>query len=132
MTKKSTNITEAEWPIMSLLWKRGTATSAEIVEEILRGRDISMRTVKALINRLVEKKRIAYVRDEKDSRLYHYFPAVTEEEAVADRRHSLLSVFDGSPGRLLAHFMKDAKLTRAEIDELRALLDDKEGEADAR
>jgi hypothetical protein len=54
MTKPSANITEAEWPIMSLLWKKGTATSAEIVQEIQRGRDVSMRTVKALINRLVE------------------------------------------------------------------------------
>ena len=49
------NISEAEWQIMEILWKKGRLTAAEIID---RAKDTgwSESTVKTLIRRLNEKK----------------------------------------------------------------------------
>ena len=63
---KKMNITETEWPIMQVLWDRRTATSSEIIDNVTRNHDITRRTVKVLINRLMAKGAIAFTRDERD------------------------------------------------------------------
>ena len=121
--KKSPDITEAEWPIMKVLWERDSATASEIVEEVTRERPVSMRTVKTLIRRLVAKDMIAFTVDERDSRVYHYRARLSREEGLARKNQTLLNlVYDNNPGELLAHFVKNANLDKKEIAELQALL----------
>lgn len=131
MEGKGANITEAEWPIMAFLWRRETATAAEIVDEVLRDRDISMRTVKSLLGRLVAKGAVAYTVDPADARVYHYRAAVARDEAVgAKKRVFLGTVFDNNPLDLLAHFVNEADLSPRDLDELRAILDKKRKDGD--
>lgn len=127
---KNKNITEAEWPIMCVLWEKGTATSAEIIDVVMRERDVTKRTLKALINRLIVKKRISFTRDEVDSRVYHYTPLVTKEEAVITKNKSFLGVvYQNDPMSLLTNFVKNAKLSTDDITHLYALLKEKEKDA---
>ncbi len=79
------NITEAEWPIMKVLWLRPTATAAEIVAEVTGERAVAMRTIKTLIRRLVAKNAVGFEVDEHDSRLYHYRALVSKEEAMEEK-----------------------------------------------
>lgn len=123
-------ITEAEWPIMKFLWERGSATAAEIVAEVEKTRPVSMRTTKTLIRRLISKGMVGYSVDEKDSRVYHYRPLITQAEGVGEKNQAILDlVYEGKAGELLAHFVENARLDAGEIDRLRALLDKKRGEA---
>ncbi|MCC8180141.1 MAG: BlaI/MecI/CopY family transcriptional regulator [Planctomycetes bacterium] len=129
--KKKINITETEWPIMQVLWDRPSATSAVIIDQVTNERDISLRTVKALINRLMTKGAITYTKDEFDSRIYHYRAAVALEDVVREKNRSFISmIYDNDPMKLLTRFVHDAALSENDIDELRALLDKKQKQVD--
>lgn len=122
MTRKI-SISQAEWPIMDALWDKGTATAAELVAAVSAGRDISMRTIKTHIRRLVDKGAVGYAIDPGDSRIYHYRPLVTRAEAVQTRKHSILGdLFGSDPAALLDHFVEDGSLTDEEFAKLQRLL----------
>ena len=126
---KKPRITEAEWPIMKFLWERESATAAQIVEAVSQSRDISMRTIKALIRRLLDKEMISFTVDSKDSRVYHYKARVTQEEGIHDKNQSILNlVYEGKTGQLLTHFVGNADLEAEEIDSLLSLLEKKKAE----
>lgn len=129
--KRTPNISEAEWPIMEVLWKQETATAAEIVIEVTRRRSVAMRTVKTLIRRLIAKDMVTFTVDEHDSRIYHYRPLISKETAAANKNLSLLSsVYNNNIGELLANFVRNADLTEAEIKQLQKLLKEKQREGD--
>lgn len=124
--RKTNNITEAEWPIMRVLWERGSATAAEIVDAVTRERDVSMRTVKTLLRRLVAKKAVAYAIDSDDSRIYHYRPLLEKNAAIREKNESFLSqVYQNKIGDLLTHFVKNEDLSREEMIALQDILREK-------
>lgn len=131
MTKKM-SVSQAEWPIMEALWEKGTATAAELVAIVSAKKDISMRTIKTHIRRLVDKGVIGYAIDPDDSRVYHYRPLVTREEAVRTHKHSILGdLFGSDPAALLDHFVEDGSLSEEEFAKLQRLLRRKrKGEAE--
>ena len=119
-------ITEAEWPIMKFLWERKTATAAQIVEHISKTRDVSMRTIKTLLRRLLAKEMVGFTVDPRDSRIYHYTPLVGERESLHEKSRSMLKLLSGGDAcELLAHFVENVHLRPGEIDRLRALLEEK-------
>ncbi|MCD8349038.1 MAG: BlaI/MecI/CopY family transcriptional regulator [Planctomycetaceae bacterium] len=125
MAKRNT-ITEAEWPIMAVLWEKGTVTSAEIIDTVMARRDVTKRTLKALLNRLITKGSVVFTRDDRDQRVYHYSAAITREEAMRSRTHAVLDMVGGNALDLLASFVTHARLQPDDIAQLRELLDEKE------
>lgn len=116
---KGHQITEAEWPLMQVLWARQTATAAEIVDAVTRERDTSMRTVKTLLRRLVAKQFVGFTVDADDARVYHYHPLTTREEAVGNKYASFAAqVYQDNVGELLAHFVEEAGLSENELGRL--------------
>ena len=126
--EKTYNITESEWPIMLVLWERGSATAAEIVAEVTSGRDVSMRTIKTLLRRLIAKKAVAYAIDPDDSRIYHYRPIVSRDAAVRQKSRSFLAqVFQNRVSDLLVNFVQEGDLSDEEIKRLQDILKKKGG-----
>src|SRR3954471_15646694 len=101
-------ISDAEWDVMNVLWSAETPLSANDVVERLAGlRDWSPRTVKTLLNRLINKGALAY---EARGKHYLYRPKVTREQCVREETRSFLSrVFGNAPGAMLLHFVAQAK-----------------------
>lgn len=127
--KKFPHITDAEWPIMQTLWQNDSATAAEIVSEVTKQRGTSMRTVKTLIRRLIEKGAVGYDVDERDSRIYHYHAMLDRDTVVKEKSNNLLKmVYGNEPSSLLVHFMRDCKLTSNEINMLEQILEAKKDE----
>ena len=125
MNKKG-RITEAEWPIMEFLWERESATAAHIVERVSQTRTGSVRTIKALIHRLVRKNMVAFTVDDRDSRVYHYRALVGREDGVREKNQTILNmVYAGKVGDLLTHFVDEAGLDAGEIDDLLSRLEKK-------
>ena len=114
-------ITDAEWELMNVLWDAaGPLTAADVVARLAGGRRRSPRTVKALLNRLLTKGALAY--DAQGNR-YLYRPAVDRDRCVRAAGRSFLStVFGGSAGPMLAHFVTHAHLSDAEVEHLQRLL----------
>jgi len=118
-------ISEAEWRIMKILWNTSPLTASSITEQLVGQVKWSPKTVKTLLNRLVNKKAIRFT---KEGRIYHYFPAVLESECARAERQSFLGkVYNGALKPMLAAFLEDGNLTQEEIDKLKQILEEKEG-----
>ena len=117
-------ISDSEWDVMNVLWSAGSPLSANDVVDRLAGvRDWSPRTVKTLLNRLINKGALAY---DAEGKRYLYRPRVSREQCVRDETRSFLSrVFAGAPGPMLLQFVAQAKLTPEEVDALKRLLEKK-------
>ena len=115
-------ISETEWEIMRIVWKRHPVTSADVIAQ-LQKEDASWRavTAKTLLNRLVRKGALCY---EAIGRVYHYSATVSEAERVAAATRSFLErVFGGSLTGMMAHYVESRKLSQAQLNELRRILE---------
>ena len=117
-------ISDSEWDVMNILWSaQSPLAAADVVERLAAVRDWSPRTVKTLLNRLINKGALAY---DLQGKRYLYRPRVSRDQCVRDETRSFLSrVFAGAPGPMLLQFVAQAKLTPDEIEALKRLLDRK-------
>ena len=116
-------ISDAEWQVIEVIWKRGKATAAEVIGELADSTRWSHRTIRTLLSRLVEKEALVAA---SDGNRYVYRPAVSRQKCVrAESRSFLNKVFAGDAAELLVHFAQDARITPEQIDELKRLLDAK-------
>ena len=109
---------------MNVVWERAPRTAQEIVDELGPRRDWSPRTIRTLIARLTRKGALRFRRLGKR---YLYFAVAGREQCVSRESRSFLDrVFGGVPAGMLVHLIKQTKLSREEIAQLKALLDEKE------
>jgi BlaI family penicillinase repressor len=113
-------ISDAEWKVMQALWKQSPLTSAQIIERLRPLSDWAPKTIQTLINRLVGKKAVGY---ESQGRTHQYYPAVSQEECVSAESDSFLQrIFNGAFTPMVAHMVKEQKLSNKEIQELKRIL----------
>jgi predicted transcriptional regulator len=113
--KKATMLTNAEHRIMEVIWARGSATVAEVVEA-LHGKD-AYTTILTLIRILKAK---GYLTSRKEGRAHVFTPAVDRDTVARKAAHQLLSkFFAGSPSELVLSFLRDEELTTQELDEIK-------------
>ncbi|MFC5456114.1 BlaI/MecI/CopY family transcriptional regulator [Prosthecobacter fluviatilis] len=114
-------ITEAEWDIMELLWEKSPRTSQEIVALLEEGRGWKRATVVTLLARLTSKG--ALVTEPQGNR-FLYSPAVERSACVAEETRSFVErMFGGALQPLVAHVAEHHSLSKKDIAELKALLD---------
>jgi BlaI family penicillinase repressor len=119
--KRIPQISQAEWQVMRVLWRRAPLSAAEVVEALASSSSWKPKTIMTLLNRLVKKGALGF---EKEGRANRYFPLVEESKAVkAESRSFLRRVYGGALRPLLATFLEEVELTDAEIDDLKRLLD---------
>lgn len=122
---RAMRISEAEWRICQVLWRRSPLTGNEIVEALADKTEWSPRTIKTLINRLVKKSILGY---NIQGREYHYYPRLSEEECIQAHTQSFVKrVFDGAAGAMVATFLNSQQLSPKEIAELKEILEKKKG-----
>ncbi|MCD9098140.1 BlaI/MecI/CopY family transcriptional regulator [Luteimonas fraxinea] len=115
------HISEAEAEVMDVLWARSPRGAEEVVAALAGRQAWAEATVKTLLNRLLTKGAISAGRD---GRRYLYSPVLQREEWLAQQSDGLLDrLFGGRVAPLVAHFGERQKLSKADIDELRALIE---------
>jgi BlaI family penicillinase repressor len=125
MNQRIPKIAESEWRIMKILWKESPLTASEIIHRLKETIHWNPKTVKTLLNRLVTKGALSF---NKEGRIYHYSPAVSESEcAQVESRSFLNRVYDGALKPMLAAFIEDQELSPIEIEELKQILDKEKG-----
>jgi len=116
------NISDAEWNVMDVVWRRGTATAAEVIDELAEPRGWSHRTIRTLLARLVEKGALDAAQQ---GHRYIYSPAVTRQRSVRSEGRSFLEkVFGGDVGSLLLHFAKESRMPAEKIEQLKRMLEE--------
>lgn len=113
--------TDRELDLMDVLWDRGSATVAEVREELED--QLAYTTVLTVLQTLEEKGHVSH---EQEGRAYRYYPEVDREEAGSNAVSYLLrKVFRGSPRMLLSHLLSERELSEEELRELRSFLDER-------
>ncbi|MCP1103203.1 BlaI family penicillinase repressor [Aequitasia blattaphilus] len=124
------HITQSEWNVMKVLWKKSPLTIMELVKNVQAEQKLVSTTVKTLLRRLIAKDAVGFTIDEKNSKLYYYFPLVTEEECVKKVNKQFLKQYhQDNVENLFATFVNSTDLSGEEIDHLRALLEQKKAES---
>ena len=119
---KTSSISEAEWKIMRVLWRKSPQPAYDIVQALSATEHWHPNTIKTLLTRLHKKKAVAV---EKYKNLYLYSARITEEESIQAESESFLGrLFGGAVQPLLVHFAKRQKLTKQDLDALRKILEE--------
>ena len=112
-------LTDRELDAMSILWRQGSGTVAEVRERLAD--DLAYTTVLWVLQTLEEK---GFVRHEKEGRAYRYYPTIEQEEAGGSALDRIVDkVFHGSAEMLLAQLVGERKVPAAELERMRDLLD---------
>jgi len=123
--KEIPKISESEWQVMRVLWSKSPATANRIVQALSKKTRWKPKTVKTLINRLVQKKAIDF---EKKGREYLYFPVAAQADCVkAESRNFMQRVYGGSLRPMLAAFIEEENLSTEDVKELKKILANKGG-----
>jgi len=122
--QKSTTLTNAEHRIMEVVWARGSATVAEVVEA-LEGKD-AYTTILTLMRILKAK---GYLSTRKEGRAFIFAPRVDRETVSRKAVHQLLSkFFAGSPNELVLTFLREEELTPEELEQIKRKIIESEDE----
>src|SRR5260221_9211155 len=113
--KKTLLLTNAEHRIMEVIWARGAATVAEVVEA-LKGKD-AYTTILTLMRILKAK---GYLSSRKEGRAFVFVPRVDRNTVARKAVHQLLSkFFGGSPSELVLSFLREEELTAEELEAIK-------------
>ena len=119
-------ISESEWEILSILWRKAPLTAAQVFAA-LSNRTWKLNTVRTFLARLEKKGAVRAEEGGESAR--QFVPAVSREACVRQESDSFLArVFEGGAGALLLHFARGKRLSAAELAELEAILADKRKE----
>jgi BlaI family penicillinase repressor len=113
-------ISEAEWEILSVLWKKAPLTAAQVFAA-RPDPHWKLNTVRTFLARL-EKKGVIRA-EERAQAAKQFVPAVSREACVRQESDSFLArIFDGGTAALLLHFARSKRLSASELAELEAIL----------
>lgn len=122
--KKALILTDHELRLMEVLWKRGQATVADVVDA-LEPPPLAYSTVLTTMRTLEQK---GYVAHREDGRAYLYHPLVAREAAAKSAMQHLLDRFYGnSAGDLAVALLDQARLSEADVAKIQRMLQRRKG-----
>jgi predicted transcriptional regulator len=115
--KQSQTLTEAELPMMQVLWEKGPASVNDVAEALAKDKPVAYNTVLTML-RILERK--GYIKHTKEGRAFIYHPVVNQGEASRTAVRQLLNrFFNDSPELLVLNLLKDEQMDEGELERLR-------------
>jgi BlaI family penicillinase repressor len=113
------HLTSRELDVMSVLWERGSATVAEVLDSL--GEELAYTTVLTVLRGLESK---GAVRHDEEGKAYRYFPSIQPTKIGRRSLERLLDkVYQGSRELLLTQLVADRDVSAEELKRLRDLID---------
>ena len=113
----------SELAVMELLWRKGRLTARQILEQLYP--DVARPqhgTVQRLLQRLQAK---GFVARDRDLGVNTFSPAITRDAYASDQLQTLANrLTQGSLVPMITRLVEDNKLSSAEIDKLRRILEE--------
>ncbi|MCH7971715.1 MAG: BlaI/MecI/CopY family transcriptional regulator [Chloroflexi bacterium] len=117
---------KSELEIARIVWKLGSATVREVLEQLPKNRNLDFKTVQTYLRRLESK---GYFKTKKEGRSKVYLAKVRADRVVREVVDDFMErLFDGEAIPLLQHLINDRGLSDDEIRKLREMLNRLEGE----
>ena len=121
-------LTASEWNILNCLWEHSPQTVMQLVGGLEKTVGWARSTTITTLHRMEAK---GLVRCERAGRGTAYVPLVERDRAaLAETRSFLHRVYQGSVGMMMSAMARQEGLSRAQIAQLRAILDQAEQEAE--
>ncbi len=109
---------------MRVLWQRGRASVAEVLEDLAEEAPLAYSTVATLLARMERK---GVVRHTVEGRTYIYEPLVSEDKVGRSLVRDLLRrAFNGSPSQLVSYLLETGDVDRGELESIRNLISEHE------
>jgi BlaI family penicillinase repressor len=113
--------TERELDVMTVLWRRGSGTVAEVRDAL--SIDFAYTTVLTVLRTLEEKGFVGHI---SEGKAHRYVPLVEQEVAGKSALARLLdTVFDGSHELLLTQLVSDRDVDAKKLRQLRDMLNER-------
>jgi len=111
-----------ELQVLAVLWEQGPATARQVLEALPDKKERAYTTVLSVMQ-VMEKKGL--LKHKADGNRHVYSPTVRKGEILGPFLRSLVAnLFSGSATHALQHLLANAKVSTAELTEMRALLDE--------
>lgn len=114
-------ISKTEHQVLEVIWQLAPCSANDIINELNKHQDWHEKTVKTLVNRLLKKQAIKFVRQ---GREYIYSPCISKKEYQEQESQSFIQrLFKGKISPLVAAFAEKEKLSESDVKELKELID---------
>lgn len=105
---------------MRIVWKRGEATVAEVMDELGRASRLAYTTVATMLRKMEAR---GLVRHRVEGRTFIYEPLVGEAQVSRKMTDHLLErLFQGSLSGMVSHLLSTHEVSADELDELERLI----------
>jgi predicted transcriptional regulator len=106
--------------IMSVLWDRGEATTADVHEALREERGLAFTTIATMLRKMEDKGIVAH---RSEGRQFVYRPTVSEDQVRRSMVGELVErLFGGDPKALVAHLVSENEIDAVELEALRRRL----------
>lgn len=111
--------------ILKELWARGEATVAEIHESVGANEDLAYTTIATMLRKMEARGLVGH---KTEGRVFIYKSLVNEAEVSGTMTSDLVDrLFAGSVANLLSHLLRTRDISKAEINHLEELINEKKG-----
>jgi predicted transcriptional regulator len=105
---------------MRIIWRRGEATVAEVIDELGRASRLAYTTIATMLRKMEGR---GLVRHRVDGRTFIYKAQVGEEQVSRKMTDHLLDrLFQGSLSGMVSHLLSTHEVSAAELAELERLI----------
>lgn len=113
-------LSKSEEELMNILWKQKKAFMKDLLDAYPDPKPATT-TVATLLKRMTDKGFIAY---KAFGRSREYFPLVKKKDYFSKHVNGLIkNFFNDSPGQFASFFTQETDLSKKELEELKALID---------
>ncbi len=121
--KKSAILTDAELRLMDVVWRLGSANTADVLKALPGDEQLAYTTVLTTLRILEEK---GYLRHTKDGKSFVYHPVVDRAEVRRGAlRHLVSRFFQNSPELLVSNLIADEQLTPKHLQRLKKMIEER-------
>ena len=107
--------------IMQVLWQHGQANARQITDALSREKPIAHSTVQTLLRKLEAKGAVGH---EVHDRTFVFKPLIDSRSVTRSATQELIErLFGGSASGLVAHLLKEERISEDELQAIRHLID---------
>lgn len=119
---KIKRLPDAEFEIMLIIWRHGTAIhTGEILQKLSEKKPCKLQMVQSTLNRLLGKN---FIHCEKIGRLNYYTPLIDEDKYRQQETETFIEqMYHNSPVKLITTLISRKSMSKEEIEEIRRMLE---------
>lgn len=119
--KYNSGLSENEWYIIQVLWEKSPSTLREICDALKESKGWTKHAVTSFLKRMLEKGAISV---DESGKLKNYSAVWSRDDTILEETHSILDrVYRGDLLLMVSNAVKEQKLSKEEIQELKSILD---------